>query len=114
MLVPARLRDGALAGTKRHAPQAQGMGDTQYGLGFKLDAHMIDGKPVAGHYGASTDSPPISRATPPAAWRTPACAMPTPIPNSLCVTCEGTFWVTCWPSKSRPLPRDASPWPLLG
>ena len=51
MLVPARLRDGALAGTKRHAPQAQGMGDTQYGLGFKLDAHMIDGMPVAGQYG---------------------------------------------------------------
>ena len=51
MLVPARLRDGALAGTKRHDPQAKGMGDTQYGLGFMLDAHTIDGKPIAGHHG---------------------------------------------------------------
>lgn len=51
MLVPARLRDGALAGTKRHDPQAQGMGDTQYGLGFMLDARTIDGRPVAGHHG---------------------------------------------------------------
>lgn len=51
MLAPARLRDGALAGTRRHDPQAQGMGDTQYGLGFMLDSHTIDGKPVAGHHG---------------------------------------------------------------
>lgn len=51
MLAPARLRNGALAGTKRHDPQAQGMGDTQYGLGFMLDAHTIDGRPVACHHG---------------------------------------------------------------
>lgn len=51
MLTPGRLRGGALSSSRRDDPQAQAMGDVQYGYGFFLDAHTVDHHPVAGHHG---------------------------------------------------------------
>lgn len=51
MLTPGRLRNGALSGSNRHDPQAQAMGDVQYGFGLMLDTHTIDHRPVAAHHG---------------------------------------------------------------
>jgi len=51
MLTPGRLRNGAVSGSNRHDPQAQGMGDVQYGYGLMLDTHTIDHHPIAAHHG---------------------------------------------------------------
>jgi D-alanyl-D-alanine carboxypeptidase len=51
MLTPGRLRNGALSGSRRYDPQAQAMGDVQYGFGLMLDTHTIDHRPIAAHHG---------------------------------------------------------------
>lgn len=51
MLAPGRLRNGELAGNRRHNPQDAHMSATQYGLGFYLDRATVDGHPIAGHHG---------------------------------------------------------------
>lgn len=51
MLTPGRLRNGAVSGSNRQDPQAQAMGDVQYGYGLMLDTHTIDHRPIAAHHG---------------------------------------------------------------
>ncbi|WP_447936322.1 serine hydrolase domain-containing protein [Thermomonas fusca] len=51
MLTAGRLRNGAVSGSNRQDPQAQSMGDVQYGYGLMLDTHTIDHRPIAAHHG---------------------------------------------------------------
>ncbi|MEZ4401236.1 MAG: serine hydrolase domain-containing protein [Kofleriaceae bacterium] len=52
MTTPARLRDGALTSTHRFSPDDAVLGDTQYGLGLRLDTATTDGSLIAAHEGA--------------------------------------------------------------